>query len=285
MPRKAVKVIVHADDFGLTEGINEGILRAHLRGILTSASIVANGEAFDHAVKLARSTPTLDLGVHLTLIEEKPVVGPEVIPTLVNSDGRFHQHALEFAQRYLMGRFDLNEVRLELEAQVEKVLAAGLSPTHLDGHQHLHVLPGLLRITVEIGRKYGIPAIRLPREKADLSKILRVSPRRVLESQFLNVLCWIGRNKVDKKTDSFAGFLFGGNLKKELLLIVLRHLPPGGVCEIMCHPGLEGPGSRYSQWGYHWLDELNALVDEEVQDFVRREGIDLVSYRALCLPA
>src|SRR5213592_207307 len=149
------KVIVHGDDFGLSERINEGILQAHRHGILTSSSIMANGEAFDQAAALARSTPSLDVGVHLTLIEERPLLSAAEVSTLVNGDGRFHAHATRFGARYFSARINLEEVRRELEAQVEKVLAAGLVPSHLDSHQHVHVLSGILRIVVELSRKYG----------------------------------------------------------------------------------------------------------------------------------
>src|SRR6266571_5105507 len=111
MPGKAAKLIVHGDDFGISERINEGILRGHCHGILTSASIIANGEAFEHAATLARSTPSLDIGVHLTLIEEKPLLDPAELPTLVNPDGNFHPHVTNFARRYFSGRINLQEVR------------------------------------------------------------------------------------------------------------------------------------------------------------------------------
>ncbi|MDZ7343958.1 MAG: ChbG/HpnK family deacetylase, partial [candidate division KSB1 bacterium] len=162
--KASVKIIVHADDFGLTEKINDGILWAHRYGILTSTSIMANGQAFAHAVALARAAPRLDVGVHLTLIEERPLLDPHEIPTLVGAEGKFHAHAIQFTRRYIAGRINLMEVAKELEAQVEKILSAGLNPTHLDSHQHVHMLPGVSRVAVALGRKYGIPAMRVPKE-------------------------------------------------------------------------------------------------------------------------
>src|SRR5881296_625665 len=122
---RMTRLIVHADDFGLSERINDGIVQAHRHGIVTSTSIMANGEAFAHAVALAQSAPTLDLGIHLTLIEERPVVSPAELPSLVDAAGGLHPHAIQFCQRYFSGRINLKEVRKELEAQVEKVLATG----------------------------------------------------------------------------------------------------------------------------------------------------------------
>ena len=281
MPGKAAKLIVHGDDFGISERINDGILRAHCDGILTSSSIIANGEAFEHAAALARSTPSLDIGVHLTLIEEIPLLDPAELPTLVKVDGKFHPHAMEFVSRYFSGRINLQEVRRELEAQVQKVYAAGLVPSHFDSHQHVHILPGILKIVVELSQKYGIPSIRLPREAGVFRKMGRVPFARLVQAMVLNTFCQMAKGRIERRTDSFSGFLYGGNLNKENLLNLLKHLPRHGTCEIMCHPGLEGSGSPYDHWGYHWPDELGALVDADIKEFVRKEGIQLTSCREL----
>src|SRR5215217_3286278 len=115
---RAPRLIVHADDFGLSRSINEGILEAHCCGILTSASVMASGEAFDHAIQLVRGTPTLDVGVHLTLTEERPVLGCANIPTLLNDQGGFHANPGVFMQRYLFQRISLEDVRREFDAQI-----------------------------------------------------------------------------------------------------------------------------------------------------------------------
>ena len=277
-----IKVIVHADDFGLTEKINQGIWRAHIDGILTSTSIMANGRAFEHAVCIARSTPTLDVGIHLTLIEEKALLNFEEIPTLVASNGNFYGHAFGFVWKYLLGQVNLEEVRKELETQIKKVLDAGISPSHLDSHQHLHMLPGILSIVVELGQKYGIPAIRFPRETGVFRKIKNVPFTRFTQAIILNLFCEMGKRKIKRRTDFFAGFLFGGNLNKENLLCILQYANHNGTYEIMCHPGLDDQSTQYGHWGYHWSDELNALLDKEVSDFLRDKSIRLISYRQLC---
>lgn len=276
-----IKVIVHADDFGLTEKINEGILRAYIQGILTSTSIMANGQAFEHAINIARSTPTLDVGIHLTLIEERPLLNAEEIPTLVAPNGQFHPHALEFIRRYLLGRISLKEARKELESQVRKVLTAGISPSHLDSHQHVHMLPGILNIVVELSQKYGIPAIRFPREFGVFRKIRKVPFTRLAQALVLNLFCQMVKDRIGRKTDFFAGFLFGGNLNKENLLRIFGDLHHSGTYEIMCHPGLDDPDTHYKHWGYHWLDELKALLDKGIFDLVQHKGIHLISYRQL----
>ena len=277
-----IKVIVHADDFGLTEKINEGIRLAHINGILTSTSIMANGRAFEEAVSIARSTPTLDVGIHLTLIEEKSLLEFKEIPTLLSSNGMFHRHAFHFVGKYMMGKLNLKEVRKELETQVKRVLTAGISPSHLDSHQHIHMLPGILSIVIELSKQYGIPSIRYPREIGLFRRIRKVPFSRVLQALVLNFFCQKARYKIERKTDFFTGFLCGGNINKENLLRILQDMQLSGTYEIMCHPGLNEPDTDYSHWGYNWADELDALLDREISEFIRHKGIRLISYRQLC---
>ena len=151
-----LQLIVHADDFGLSEKVNEGILQAHRLGILTSASVMANGAAFEHAIEMWRSLPSLDLGIHLTLVEEQPVLDPAMVPSLVNETGQFYRHATIFAKRYFMGKIRLGEVRRELAAQINKVMSRGVTISHLDSHQHVHMLPQVLRVTLELAGEFGI---------------------------------------------------------------------------------------------------------------------------------
>ena len=276
------KLIVHADDFGLSEQINEGILQAHLHGILTSTSIMANGAAFEHAMSICRSVPSLDVGIHLTLVEEQPVLDASTLLSLVNVDGRFHHHIAEFMKRYCTGRISLREVRSELDAQIRKVMNRGVSVSHLDSHQHIHMLPCIWRITAELAMEYGIPAIRFPRERVRAYMLKqRGAISRVLPLLVLNCFCWLGRHTRALRTDHLVGFFFGGNLHKDNLQEVLRHLPRTGTCELMCHPGFDDPKTRYSHWGYHWVDELHALIDQEIVEELQRKGVQVISYRQL----
>ena len=280
MSTETLKLIVHADDFGISERINEGILQAYLHGVLTSTSIMASGAAFEHAISMYESTPTLDVGVHLTLVEEQPALDAEIVQSLVDRDGKLHPHASIFTSKYLTGRINLGDVQRELEAQIKKVISYGVSVTHLDSHQHLHMLPRIRRITVELAKKYDIPAIRFPRERVRIAMLKQHgSISRVLQLFVLNLFCHLGRNAIRLRTDHFVGFFYGGNLHKDNLQKVLEHLPPSGVCELGCHPGLDDLNTRYSHWGYCWEDELKALMDPEVSDWLQRKGIQLISYR------
>ena len=277
-----VRLIVHADDFGLSEKVNDGILQAHRHGILTSASITATGAAFKHAIDICQAVPTLDTGIHLTLVEERPVLDAEAIPSLVDGEGRLHPHAAVFFRKYLCGRARLEEIRRELEAQVQKVLAQGIRISHLDSHQHLHMLPGILRMTVDLAREYAISAIRLPAEHLPILVQLRAgSLLRILHMQSLNFFCTLGKSLIQRRTDYFFGFLWGGNLDKKHLWEILNMLPPQGTCELMCHPGYNDAHTDYEHWRYRWQDELAALTDPEIADFVRARGIQLINYREL----
>ena len=277
-----LNLIVNADDLGLCEAVNEGIAEAHLNGIVTSASIMANGSGFDHAVRLCHSIPTLDLGIHLTLVEEEPLLNPAAIPSLVGPGGRLHQHATAFMQKYLSGGIRLGEVRSELEAQIQKVLSCGLCVSHLDSHQHLHMLPQILTMTIDLARKYNIPAIRVPRERFRPYMLRRAAGvLRVCELFVLNRFCQIGKNMSVRRTDHFAGFCLGGRLHKKNLQTLLDHLPLTGTCELMCHPGKDDRTGSYGHWGYQWTDELRALVDPDISELLYRKGIQLISYRKL----
>lgn len=277
-----LQLIVHADDLGLSAQVNEGILQAHLHGIVTSASIMANGAAFEHAISLCRSVPTLDIGLHLTLVEEQPLLDAGLVPSLVDATGRLHRHATTFTKKYFAGKIELREVRSELEVQLRRVLSHEINVSHLDSHQHLHMLPQILRITIDLAKKYNIPAIRLPREHIHLDMLKRTgSVSRILQLFILNTFCCLGRNMPTRRTDYFLGFFFGGNLHTENLQRLLRYLPSTGTCELMCHPGLDDPTTRYRHWGYRWSDELHALIAPEISDALRRKGVQLISYRQL----
>ncbi len=283
MPQSKLKLIINGDDFGMAHNINEGIVKAHNEGILTSTSIVAQGLAFDQAIELAKKNPTLDIGIHLTLIEETPLLSPDDIPTLVNKDGKFFRDAKQFFKRYLLGKISRDDVYKELEAQFKKVLSSGIKITHIDGHQHMHVLKDVYEVTTKLALKYNIPIIRIPFEKIRPYMFFqKEAASRIL---FLSVLNFISKQRIKEKrfihTDHIAGFLFGGNLNKKNLLKLIQKLPDSGICEVICHPGFDDPSSVYSHWKSNWGNELNALTDSYVSDFILEKGIKLINFDTL----
>ena len=156
------KLIINADDFGRHQSINNAIIQGHVSGCITSASIMPGGNAFQDAVDKAIEHPQLGIGIHLTLIGEKPVMNPSEIPTLVDDKGYLLKEYPQFLNRFLRGEINLSEVRAELSAQIDKVVASGVRITHIDSHQHLHVLPGIIDIVLDIAEKHNIKSLRIP---------------------------------------------------------------------------------------------------------------------------
>jgi chitin disaccharide deacetylase len=276
------RLIVNGDDFGLCEAVNIGIVESHRDGILTSTSIMANGDAFEQAAAIARECPTLDIGVHLTLTEQRPVLPAASVPTLVGADGRFPPHAIPFAARYLRGRIALAEIRDELDAQIRRVIDAGLRVSHLDGHQHVHVLPGIARVVTELARAHGIAAVRYPAERLRGYMLTSLrNMRRVTEQLMVACACAFSPLRDLKRTDAFLGFYFGGRLTEANLLKVLQSLPASQTVELMCHPGREDRDSRFRHWGYSWPAEREALLSPKVRNLLATRGVRLISYRDL----
>ena len=279
------RLIVNADDFGLHAVVNAGIREAHSRGIVTSTSLMAGGAAFDEAVAIARECPELGVGVHLTLVGALPVAPAAEIASLVDGQGRFRPSYPVFLLRYLRGEVRRAEVERELAAQIEKVVRAGIRPTHLDSHQHLHVVPGISAIVLDLARRFGIPALRIPAEPLTFFGGLSCSPGRVAGRSGLTVLAglcrWRARAAGLKSPDHFFGMLAGGQLTEQPLHNILRRLPDG-ASEIMCHPGLQDEtlAAEYS-WGYHWRGELAALCAPATRQILREQAIELISFREL----
>jgi chitin disaccharide deacetylase len=155
------KLIISADDFGLTEGINRGIIECARNGTVTSASIMVNTPAFPQAAALAGECPALDIGVHLNLVKGKPLLTKAEIPSLVNTAGNFYTLP-PFTLRLFTGRINLIEAEKELRAQLGAALKAGLKITHLDSHRHFHTYPAMLKLIIKIAKDYHIGAIRCP---------------------------------------------------------------------------------------------------------------------------
>ena len=160
------KLIINADDFGLHSAINEGIIVGHTKGVITSTSILASGATFNEAVNMAKEYPKLGVGIHIALVGEiAPVSDPSDIPSLVTKEGVFVDNYIEFMKRIYSGSINYDEVRTEITNQVSKIMESGVNVTHIDGHQHMHILPTILPIVLEQAIRHKIKAIRVPNEK------------------------------------------------------------------------------------------------------------------------
>ena len=231
-------LIVNADDFGFTRGVNQGIVEAHTKGILTATTLMAEGRAFEDAVELARAYPTLDVGVHLVLWPDGDL--PQRLPS-------FLRQALSLSTAEVEGLFT---------RQVEKVLAAGITPSHLDTHKHTHILPHVWKAMVAVAERFKILWIR-----RSLSPIpYPPSPSR--------------------RTDHFVGVRLTGKMDRESLLAALRRLRPG-VTELMCHPGhcdadLQSAPTRLKQ---SRQVELEALTAPETRALLVENAVELTNFR------
>ena len=279
------RLLVNADDFALCRGVTDGIMEAHCRGIVTSTSIIAGGADFDRAVQQARAYPGLGVGVHLTLVEEQPVCDSRQIGTLVQDDGRLPKNYAALLSGVALRRIRLADIETELRAQVAKCVRAGLTPTHLDSHQHVHALPSILRVVLKIAADYGIPGIRLPRDAPGRGS--GIGSGGTLAKSLLCLLArydaWalpVGRFST---CDRAAGIYDSGNLSEDRLLRILDRITDGDT-ELVCHPGREEGSSmaRYAHWDYHWRTELAALTSGPVRAMLQARNIVLIGYGDLC---
>lgn len=274
-------LIVNADDLGLTPAVNRGIVRAFQDGIVTSASLIVTGSAFEDAVALARQNPRLDVGLHLTLVEEQAVLEREVLPTLVDETGRFPRSSAEFIRRALLGRINWREVEREIAAQIARFQNTGLRLSHINSHQHLHMFPPVFEIVRRLTREIDNVWIRNPAGHWRKSRVVQM--RRWLQQVGLNLTCLsalaLHGSPLPQMPDGMCGFEVSGRLTPVALEQILRRIPDG-LYELICHPGEDDAETRtrYSHWGYHWAEELETLIAPETRAVLEEEGIVLTSF-------
>ena len=270
-------LIVNADDFGLSAKRNAGIMEAHRRGIVTSASILVYAPGFREAVKMAKLMPELDLGLHLNLTQGEPLVLGH--KTLVGDDGRFFGKE-EARRRASERRFDPDEVAAETEAQIEVLHQAGLKVTHLDGHQHLHVYGELAEPISRVAAKRGIRCFRAPADKLvppdfdDAARLAQVEEYR--QATFRSIPVY-ARARM-RSTENFGGAALSGRLNVETFEQALRALPDG-LTELMVHPGKADAESGFE--GPDRERELEALTDPRIRPLLKDLKIQLTHFGKL----
>jgi predicted glycoside hydrolase/deacetylase ChbG (UPF0249 family) len=267
------QLVVNADDFGFTPDVNEGIVEAHREGILTATTLMANGAAFDDAVRLARQTPSLDVGCHLVLVSGRSPLSGKPYPLTVAR---------------LIAALAKREIRVydELAAQVRRIVDAGIRPTHLDTHKHTHLAPPVLDAVARLGEEYGIRWVRRPfdlplttlKGAVPLAKRITSHGLGFLRKRFHRVLERHGC----RTTDHFAGFQITGRFCTAELVELLGMLPAGST-ELMVHPGRCREALRQARTRLKESREreLEALLAPETRQAVERHGIELVSYPGL----
>ena len=277
------KLIVNADDFGLHEEINKGIIQGHREGFITSTSLMTSAPAFEDAVALAQGENHLGIGVHLTLVGGvRPVLPVAEVRTLVDAQGLFLPSYVEFAKRYYTGGVSSLELEKELRAQIERALATGLCITHLDSHQHTHVLPGLNRLVLQLGNEYNIKRMRIPYEKIFFNGGFKAGVGRIIGRDGLSFCAALAGVQAARQgysyPDYFFGMLAGGNLNPRLVGNIIKALPEG-VSEIMTHPGQNAAVlGRLFTWHYHWEEELAAYLDPANKELLQAKRIELINF-------
>ena len=253
------KLFIVADDLGLHKSVNDGIVFLLKEKKIDGASLMANGEAFEDAVDQCRNNGIKNIGIHLNLVEQKSVVSGK--PMLAN-------HRIFFI-KYILGLVSKNYIRKELKAQIERIVQAGIKPEFLNGNQHLHLLPGIMDIVIELAKEHRIKYIRTVTEPAYLNngKIFRQA-----QLLFLNFLSRLAKGKIRKAglqcNDYFVGFINAGVFGKEDIDTAreLSEKYPDKIVELGCHPGYEGEDlkEKFKHWGnYNWQRELEILTDDK----------------------
>jgi chitin disaccharide deacetylase len=286
-------LIVNADDLGWTLGVNRGIAEAHRNGIVTSTSLLANAGAFEDGVHTANELPRLGVGVHLNLSDGKPVAPPDQVKTLVKEDGQFSGGPEAILFRLTAKILEPKEVEIEWNAQIEKVRAAGIRPTHLDGHKHVQMLPGLFAISLRLAKKHGIEAVRVSHEASGLRAALTANGesagvvlKQGVQARGLKLLARDAREMAERAGISTADFFCGiaqtGVLTKKGVQQLLVQLPEG-TTELMCHPGYADRDLQKTQTRLQESrqTEMEILTDKEIRKSVATLGIRLINYQEI----
>lgn len=277
------QLIINADDFGIHPAVNEAVRKAATEGILTSTSLMAGGDAFDEAVEMARSMPSLGIGIHLTMVGGiKPVLPPSEVPSLTWDNGVFCHDYGKLIVRDLEGKISLSEVYAEWDAQIQKIMNTGLPVTHMDGHQHMHMWPHFYPIARDLAKKYHISCMRVPDEDV----LFGMKDGHIIRWAAKNGLSLLSRmHRPDLKknhirtNDHFFGMLYGGHLSPERFAKFILQTKPG-ITEIMCHPSADTRAMEDTfHWGYHGEDELAGLLADINRELIAKKQISLISYR------
>ncbi len=283
------RVIVNADDFGLTRGVNRAIAECHRHGIVTSATLMAGGAAFEDAVRLAGTLPALSVGCHVVLVDGAPLLPASQVRSLLKpGTDRFYDTISEFARAALAGRLRAGEIEAEADAQFERLRAAGIAISHFDAHKHAHIFPAVLEPLLRAAKHAGIAAVRNPFERALAMPLGKVLSSRKLALRWAEVLalrgfrgrfCRLVRAAGLQTPDGCIGVALTGLLNSTALDEMLQRLPQG-TWELVCHPGyndaeLDTVRTRLRESREH---ERITLADPLSRIIAERAEISLISY-------
>lgn len=277
-----MQIILNADDFGRSSGVNRAVWRAHREGVLTSASLMVTGEAVEEAVALAREMPALAVGLHVVVVNGRPALPPGEIPHLLGEHGHFLKDPLRAGLRYYLDRKTRAELAGELAAQFERFAATGLPLSHVDGHMNMHLHPTVFDLLLPLAEAHGARGIRLPRD--DLWLSLRHDRQRaatkVVWALLLDLLCrWCRRRLRGHRlvaAQRVYGLLQTGRMREAYVLQVLRRLNVPAA-ELYFHPTM---GVEDEPFGPNRGD-LATLLSPAVRRVMRERGLRPATYAEL----
>ena len=287
------RLIVNADDFGFTSGVNRAIVEAHSRGVVTSTTLMANGRAFVEATQLARTIPNLSVGCHVVLIDGMPVLAPQQIPALVSNSSagalHFRDGLKSFAALAMAGRLEPEQIEAEASAQIRKIQSTGIAVSHIDTHKHTHLFPQVLKPLLRAARACGVRAVRNPfgPRRPFRSKHLLTRPglwTRFAEVRILRTFA--GSFRESARREGFAtpegtlGIVVTGALDESLFRAIAQTIPQG-TWEFVCHPGYDDEDLRSARTRLRQSREieLRVLTMPEARELLSQQGIELISYR------
>jgi hopanoid biosynthesis associated protein HpnK len=275
-------LIITADDFGVSTEVNAAVEHAHRNGVLTAASLMVAGAKVEQAVAIARALPSLYVGLHIVLVEGRPVLAPDAIPDLVGADGLFRRDMVVSAVDMFFKLRVRRQLAAEVEAQFKAFAATGLPLDHVNTHKHFHLHPTIAGTILRVGRAFGLNAMRVPSEPRDVlmraEPGVKVAPAYVTGPWSAAVRWRLNRAGV-ATADQVFGLHWSGAMTPERLLGLVRCLPPG-VSEIYTHPATAG-GFDGDCPGYAYADELAALTSPEVIAAVHASGARLAGFSDL----
>jgi len=284
------RLILNADDLGLTRGVNRAVAELSAAGVLTSATLMACGQAFDDAVEVARAHPILGVGCHIVLTDGEPVSPPASIPSLLGPDGRsFRPRLTHFLQALLTGRIRSEDIAREALAQIEKLQRAGIRITHLDSHKHTHLFPMVSRPLLEVAERTGIRAIRSPFEPSWSQSLAQGGTSRRLAIRAVALLkpAFDGApqfgSEAVRTPDGTIAISATGNLDADALAQLLRAVPAEGTYELCCHPGYNDADLDLitTRLREHRNVEREALLAEVPRALTQPNAPTLISYADL----
>jgi len=288
------RLIVNADDFGFTSGVNRAIVEAHTRGVVTSATLMANGPAFAEAAQLAKTLPQLSIGCHVVLIDGTPVLAPDQVSSLTDGRGNtasFRDGLKTFAARAITGHLSPDEIEAEAAAQIRRLQSCGIAVSHVDTHKHTHLFPAVLRPLLRAAAACGVRALRNPfgpRRPWRSSQMLARPGlwTRYAELRFLRHFAAKFREAVERESfvtpDGTLGIEVTGVLDETLFRAIAEDMPEG-TWEFVCHPGYNDAELRAAKTRLRQSreTELHALTLPQAREALHRNGIALISYRDL----